>query len=218
MRVSIVSELTLIRRVSMRVFVAASCCICANNCEANDNGTQWTPRLLRDVDRWAGGRDDRSITVSDSGLRIDVPPGKTWRIAEANHIRLPDNVGHVRLRIAQLGGEATWFMRIYGPLRTGSPRRTVGVFQDETRTGVVVLVLDPRLLSGEHRPPLQIQLGVEGDPGDYVVFDSLEFLPARDRAGNPHSRPQPVQRTIECVELMPNLPRPFKMLNWCELA
>lgn len=195
-----------------------TCCIYAFPCTAQDDGTLWTPRLIRDAARWVPGGDDASIAVVDKGLKVMVPPERTWRIAAADRIRLPEHVGKIRLRVAELGGEARWLMRVYGDLRAGGRPRTVGFFQDETRTGVVTLVIDRRLLPQEHRPKLQVQLGLEGRPGDYVVFDSLEFLPAAKRPKLSRSKPQSGQRDIECVTLMPNLPRPFKIRDWRALT
>ncbi len=206
----------------MRLLIWASlvqtCCVCESPCEAQEDDTPWTPGLVRDEQRWKHGGDDASIAVVEKGLKVSVPPGRTWRIAAANRIRLPEHVGKIRLRVADLGPGATWFMRVYGDLRTPGQPRTVGFFQDETRTGVATLVVDPRLLPQSDGPLLQVQLGVEGRPGDYVIFDSLEFLPEEDRPKRVRGMPQPGQRDIECVTLMPNIPQPFEMRDWHALA
>ncbi|NQT39102.1 MAG: hypothetical protein HQ581_16505 [Planctomycetes bacterium] len=206
----------------MRFFIwallAQVCCVCAFPCEAHEDGTRWTPRLIRDEPRWKHGGDDASITVVEKGLKVTVPPDRTWWIAAANRIRLPEHVGKIRLRIAELGPGTKWFMRVYGDLRTPGQPRTVGFFQDETRTGVVTLAVDPRLLPQSDGPLLQVQLGVAGRPGAFVVFDSLEFLPDDDRPKRVRVNPQPGQRDIECVTLMPNIPQPFAMRDWHALA
>ncbi|NQT87897.1 hypothetical protein HQ560_14110 [bacterium] len=199
-------------------FFVQACCVCAPALAAQEDGALWTPRLIRDAKRWERGGHATSVAVGEKGLKVTVPPDGTWRIAAANGIRLPERVGSIRVRVAELGGEARWLMRVYGNLRPGGPPRTVGLFQDERRKGVVSLVLDPRLLPQENRPLLQVQLGLEGRPGDYVVFDSLEFLPGDDRPKSARSTLQPGQRNIECVTLMPNIPRPFKMRDWRALA
>jgi len=202
----------------LAIVFAHICCILALPCAAQEAGTPWSPRLVRDAQRWGCSKDDPSIAVVEKGLKVVVPPGRTWRIAAAGGIRLPRHAGRVRLNVAELGGDARWLIRLYGNLpATGLPR-TVGLFQDETRKGTVTLAIDPRLVSREHGPPLQIQLGLEGGPGDYVVFDSLEFLPDENRPNRATGKPQPGQRNIECVTLMPNIPRPFKMLDWRRLA
>ena len=191
-----------------------TCCVCVIPCVAQEDSVSWSPRLVRDAKRWIHGADDGSITLVENGLKVSVPPERTWRIAAANRIRLPEHVGKVRLRVAELGAGARWFMRVYGDVREAGHPQTVGFFQDETRTGTVTLVVDPRLLCQTHRPLLQVQLGVEGRPGDYVVYDSLEFLPGADRPKRSRRGPQPGQRDIECVTLMPNIPRPFRMRDW----
>ncbi|NQU25923.1 MAG: hypothetical protein HQ567_31930 [Candidatus Nealsonbacteria bacterium] len=195
------------------VSLMVACCAGALVRAADDDGTDWTPQLVRDAQRWVHDPQDKSIAVVPQGLRVAVPPEKKWRIAAANRIRLPERVGTVRVRVAQLGAESQWLMRIYGDLRGDGHQRTVGLFQDETRTGVATVVIDPRLLAKE-RPALQVQLGLEGSPGGYVVFDSLEFLPAPERPSRAGRSPQPGQRDIECVTLMPNLPQPLKIRDW----
>jgi hypothetical protein len=207
------------QQIPFLVVAVFCCCVLVLRCAAQEEGILWRPRLVRDAQPWVHDRDDASITVGEKGLKVVVPPGQTWRIAAADHIRLPEHVGKIRLSVAELGGNAKWLMRVYGVLRAGRAPRTVGFFQDETRTGVVTLVVDPRLLPQDGRLLLQVQLGLEGHPGDYVVFDSLEFLPADEPPNRSQTKKtQAGQRDIECVELMPNLPQPFKVRDWRQLA
>jgi len=194
------------------------CCAAAAADVAAPRGTPWTPALVRDA-RYFNGGNDAATTSVPKGLKVTVPPERTWWIAAANDVRLPTQIGRIRVRVVEFGGNAEWFVRVYGDLRgDGGPPRTVGFFQDETRMGMAELSVDPRLLPPEHGPLLQVQLGVEGDPGDYAVFESLEFLPGEGLPKPTRSVPQPGQRDIECVKLMPSVPRPFKMRDWHAVA
>jgi len=187
---------------------------CPLHCHPQDVPARWRSDLLRESAHWIYDENDPSIGVSEQGLQVSIPTGSTWRIAAANRILLPQHTGKIRLHVAELGGSGQWFMRIYGDLRGDGHARTVGFFQDETRTGVVSLAIDRRLIPQQQPPPLQVQLGVEGAPGDYAVFQSLEFLPGEDQSERSHMTAQPGQRPIDCVALMPRTPQPFKMLDW----
>ena len=72
-------------------------------------------------------------------------------------------------------------------------------------------------------PLTRLEIGLDGRAGDSVVFESIEF-PASGadvRASHLHARhapPADAQRPIECVDLMPNIPRPFQMKDWQGLA
>ena len=64
-------------------------------------------------------------------------------------------------------------------------------------------------------PQLQLQLGVEGPPGAFVVFEDVAFLPPEPRPNcRPRVRRHSGQKDIASVELMPNLPEPFKPTDW----
>jgi hypothetical protein len=133
-------------------------------------------------------------------------------------LTLPADLGRVRVRVAELGGGATWFVRLYGELRIPGDRRTVGLAQDETATGERVFALDPRFRRLPEAP-LQFQLGVEGAPGAFVVFEDVAFLSAAPRPNvHPRTFVQPGQKDIPAVELMPNLPEPYEMIDWRQKA
>jgi len=155
------------------------------------------------------------VRASEEGLRVEIAPGQPWAIAAVPNVLLPPEVGKIRVGVRELGGQGRWLMRLYGDVKGTGALTTLGPFQDVTATGSVTMELDPRLLRLAHRPLLQVQLGLEGEPGDYVVFDALEFLPG------PARKPVPVipgQRNVEGVDLMPNRPEPFQMKDWRALA
>lgn len=174
----------------------------------------WSPDWLAQPGRWSVRMNGALVSAAGTGLRVEVAPGRTWAIAAVPDVRLTGRVGLVRVNVRELGGGAQWLMRVHGELRRPGRAQTTGPFQSETRTGQVNVELDPRQLAPGERPVL-VQLGLEGPAGAWVVFDQLELLPG-DAA-----RPAPAipgQRNLDCVDLMPNLPQPFKLLDWRQRA
>ncbi len=178
----------------------------------------WDARLLNQSGAWPHSEQDARIAASAAGLRVAVAPGRTFAIAAASSLRLPRDVGRIRVRVAEVGGDARWFVRIYGDLREPGDLRTVGVAQDEMAAAERLFSLDPRLRQLPEAP-LQLQLGVEGPPGAWAVFGDVAFLPALPRPNcMPRASSQPGQKDIATVELMPNLPEPFALVDWREKA
>jgi hypothetical protein len=178
----------------------------------------WSSAMLRDAAAWPHSETDSRVTATTHGLRVEVPQGRTYAIAAASHLLWPKDSGRMRVRIAEVAGGARWFLRIFGELREPGRRHTVGVAQDEIALGERFFHLDPRLHTLTDAP-LQLQLGVEGPPGAFVVFEDVAFLPAVARNNCPPRRFfQPNQKDIATVELMPNLPEPFALIDWCEKA
>ena len=105
-------------------------------------------------------------------------------------------------------------MRLYGALRQHGKALTASLAEAQDGTGEHVFEIDPRIrtLSDE---ATQLRLGVEGPPGSFVVFEDVAFLPPEPRPNcRPRVRIQSGQKDIATVELMPNLPDPFKPTNW----
>lgn len=149
---------------------------------------------------------------------MGVAPGRTFAIAAASGLALPHDLGRIRVRVAEVGGGGKWFIRLYGAVRQPGERRTVAIAQDETATGERLFDLDPRLRA-QRDAPLQLQLGVEGVPGAFTVFADVAFLPAAARPNrNGVSRSQSGQKSLAAVELMPNLPEPYELIDWREKA
>jgi hypothetical protein len=178
----------------------------------------WDPACLHDATSWPHAEKDARIVATARGLRVEVAPGRRFAIAAASQLALRENLGRVRVRVAEIGGGAQWFVRLYGELRRVGERRTVGLAQNEAAIGERIFELDPRL-RGLPEAPLQLQLGVEGAPGAFVVFEDVAFLPPVPRPNRqPRKLSQPGQKDIAAVELMPNLPEPYELVGWREKA
>jgi hypothetical protein len=151
------------------------------------------------------------VTADDKGLRVEIAPGRKWAIAAVPSVRLATTIGKIRIRVAELSPGARWLMRLYGDVQgTGTPR-TFSVFEQATDRGEALAEPDPRLLQFTGRTPLQLQLGLEGEPGAFARFEALEFVPGPPRKPSPAI---PGQRNIDCVDLMLNIPQPFKVIDW----
>jgi len=178
----------------------------------------WSSDLLHDPANWPHAKGDSRISATPAGLRVEVAEHRRFAIAALSRLGLARDFGRMRVRVAEMGGEATWFVRLYGELREPGERRTIAVAQDEPAAGERVFHIDPRLRQWPDSP-LQLQLGVEGPPGAFVVFEDVAFLPPVSRP-NRRARKffQPGQKDIAAVELMPNLPDPFELIDWREKA
>jgi hypothetical protein len=167
---------------------------------------------------WPHSERDAHILPTPQGLRVEVVEGRKYAIAAASGMGLPQDTGRIRVRIAEIGGGARWFIRIFGELRHPGENHTLHLSQEDTTAGERVFNVDPRLLRMRDKP-LQLQLGVEGATGAFALFEDVAFLPATKRA-NCQTRTvfQRGQKDIAAVELMPNLPEPFELIDWHEKA
>ncbi len=177
------------------------------------SGRAWSPELLRDASGWTPTAAASGVAVSGQGVRVEVTIGTTFNIAAAAALILPADTGRVRIRVAEVGGGATWFVRLYGTLWRPGSEDTVSVAEKEAAAGERVVDVDPRMAIG--RLPLQLQLGVEGKPGAYALFGDVAFLPTPVRPNRQRRGPhQPGQTDLAAVEWMPNLPEPFELVDW----
>jgi len=178
----------------------------------------WSSNLLHDSANWPHSAKDSRITATPAGLRVEVVDERRFAIAAMSRLGLPRDLGRIRVSVSEMGGGATWFVRLYGELRRPGQRRAAAIAQDEAAIGERVFHIDPRLRQLPDSP-LQLQLGAEGPPGAFVVFEDVAFLPQVPRS-NCQARKfcQPGQKEIAAVELMPNLPEPFQLIDWREKA
>jgi hypothetical protein len=174
----------------------------------------WSAALLRDPAAWPQAERDVRLAPTPQGLRVEVAAGRKEAIAAASGLALPRDLGRIRVRVAEVGGGARWFLRLHGELRRPGENHNLHLVQEESGSGERVFDLDPRLVQWRDQP-VQLQLGVEGGPGAFAVFADVAFLPASRRPNRPpRTLFQPGQKDIAAVELMPNLPEPFELIDW----
>lgn len=178
----------------------------------------WSPARLHDATVWPHAERDVQISVTPRGLRVEVVDGRGVAIATTSQVVLPRDLGRIRVRMAEVRKDAKWFLRLYGELRQPGDCRTLSVAEDKTARGESVFDLDSRLRQLPNAP-LQLQLGVEGPPGAFAVFEDVAFLPATKRPNRQRRTfVQNGQREIAAVDLMPNLPEPYELIDWREKA
>jgi hypothetical protein len=175
----------------------------------------WSSSILGQLDAWSDRMNDATISLDAGRLRVEVATDRQWAIAAVPHGALPASVGEVRNRVSQVGGGGRWLVRLYGDLRLPGHPTTVSRFEGQTVTGDTSVEIDPRLINLAGSPVAQVQLGVEGPPHAFAVFQSLEFVPAASARA---STAIPGQKDIACVDLMPDLPHPYKMMDWAKVA
>jgi hypothetical protein len=185
------------------------CCLLASLLSAAP--ADWSPDLIHTPDAWRDRMNDALVRADGAGLAITVAPGRDWAIAAVPNVALPAGLAAVAVKVRRLSPGARWLVRVYGDVYgTGRPT-TWGPFGGETALGLCLMPCDPRLLPAAGRSAMQVQLGLEGPAGSNVVFDGLEFQAAAPRAPAPAV---PGQINLAVVDLMPNLPQPFKLLDW----
>jgi len=178
----------------------------------------WSSDLLHDSANWPHSERGARIVGSPAGLRVEVAAERRFAIAAMSRLGLRKDMGQIQVRVAEMGGGATWFVRLNGELRQPGRRRTIAIAQDETTIGERVFPVDPRLRQSTDAA-VQLQLGVKGPPGAFVVFEDVAFLPPTPRPNRlARQHFQSGQKDIDAVEWMPNLPEPYKLIDWREKA
>jgi len=178
----------------------------------------WTPALLKDASAWSIHMNDGSVSAGADGLHVAIAPGKTWAIAAAPVLKLPANTAHVRINVSSISPGGRWLIRLFGRFRGREKAFDFSPFYNMKQPGSFDMELDPRLLesgaNGEHGEVpggVMVQLGLEGDPGAHVVFSELTLEAG---AVQPKHTGLAGQIALPSVDLIPDLPSPYKMLNW----
>lgn len=179
--------------------------------EVPASSLQWSDDLLRSASTWSIHMNDAQVAVEAGALRVAIAPNRTWAIAAVPAVRLPSNTAQVHVKVRAFKGKSGWLMRLYGDLRGKGSPSTTSLFERCLTVGESLAEPDPRLLQRNDSAPVQLQLGLEGEPGDCAVFESIRFVPDSRR-----ETPMvvPGQKNIACVDLMPRIPHPFKMIDW----
>ncbi len=177
---------------------------------AASQGRLWSSALLRQAAPWTERMNDALVQAGPGGLRVEIASGRTWAIAGAPSIAVPRNAQAVRVHATALT-RGKWLMRLWGDLRGDGKMVTTGLFEAMASAGAATVPIDPRMVGGRGDTPIMVQLGIEGEPGGSVLFEAVEFVPG---PGPATPRRIAGQRSIQAVDLMPNLPKPYKMIDW----
>ncbi len=189
-------------RHACRLTIAA-CLLLATAAHAQQ---QWSQNWLAQPERWkqAGAG---TMRVGAGGIRLEV--GKDWVAAYAEPVVLPADAGKVRLAV-RLGGGARLTVQIVGDLHGDGKSRLYSPAWGVDMQGTFDRPLDPRAIVPSLRKPVKLVLAAEGPAKAWAEIGAVDFLPARW----PESPAIPGQKSIRGVDLMPNLPHPYRMLDW----
>lgn len=172
---------------------------------------EWDNSLLFSRGIWKE-MNEAKVDVTRDGLRVEVSPGRNWGLAYFSNLYLPSDIFAVEVEVADIHPEGRWVMKLRGNLLGDGRDLTLQLFAS-SKAGVERVNIDPRFPL-HWKSPLEIQLGLEGKSGAFAVFKSVKFI----KGFLARAKPPAGQRSFESIELMPDLPKPFKMLDWRSLA
>jgi len=139
---------------------------------------RWRPDCVRDLAVWSDLLNEPVVSVSEVGLRIEIPPNRTWAVVAIPDLLIPEDARRLTVRVADLQGESsTWIIKCYGDFGG------VGHFSTWLPVGLgcrateVDVPLTPQVLDAALNPMRQFQVGLVGEPGDSVVFEAIDFAP-----------------------------------------
>jgi hypothetical protein len=190
----------------MLTALAMPALLCWAFAQAPSATPRWEPGLIREPAAWSRAGSG-TLAVTDAGLRLVVDQG--WCAGVVEPVILPRDAGKVRLSI-RLGGGGRLIMQVAGDLHTDGKQRMFSPAWGSAMEGTYERPLDPRAVKPAGGKPLKVVVSIEGPKGAWGEVSALDFLPM--------PRPAPTriagQKSIFAVDLMPNLPKPYRMLDW----
>lgn len=150
---------------------------------------------------------DGAIRVGNDGLRIEVT--SAWAGAVSRQIKIPAGGAFVRWN-AKLDGGARLTVKLEGNLHGDGKQRAFIPAWGIDLQGAVERPIDPRAIYPGSASNITLTLIAEGKPGAWVQFTYFQIVPHRW----PAARVIPGQKSIPGIDLMPNLPTPYRMLDW----
>ena len=171
---------------------------------------EWSPRLLTAPDAWHAVNEGK-LNIIDAGLTLEV--AHDWAGAALDDLLLPPDAGKVRLTV-RLENGARLTVKFEGDLHGDGKQRMFSPAWGVDMQGTFERPLDPRALNPAARRPLRLTFALEGKPGARGTISALDFLPVKW----PASPSIPGQRSIRGVDLMPDLPQPYVMLDWKQVC
>jgi len=140
---------------------------------------RWSGAILRDRTAW-DAMNDAKVTVTDEGLRVEIAAERAWGGAAVPALLLPPNARTLRVRVADLKTDRGWVLKCYGDFAHVGWNSTLLPFGMRTKAREAEAALSSQVLGAIDEPMTQLQVALEGQPGDYVVIESIEFLPGDD--------------------------------------
>ena len=172
--------------------------------------THWRPDLVHAADAWKQTGSGH-MSVSAAGIRMDVTD--RWCGASADSVLLPIGAGKMRITV-RLGSGGRLIVTLDGDLHGDGKHRSYSPAWSSDLQGAYDRPLDPRAVNPSAGKPLRLTLSIEGKPGAWGEITALDFLPVKW----PAVTQIPGQKSIRAVDLMPNLPQPYVMLDWKQVC
>jgi hypothetical protein len=198
--------MTMVRALFI-VLAVASASVC---CSAE---LVWDPAFVHDVAPWTIRMNDARVSAGPDGLRVETAEGRDWAIVAAE-TRPSAPVARLRVVVKELSPGARVTVRLSGDFDGGGREDGLVLIDGMDAPGETVVDLEPRVAWRAPRGLRLLQLGVQDKAGARVLFGAVEFLPPAGEPIAPKTGAQPGQASIECVDLMPNLPEPYRMKDW----
>ncbi len=173
----------------------------------------WNASMLHDDAPWTVRMNDARVSAGPEGLRIETAAGRDWAIV-ATETHPSGAVDRLRVVVKALSPGARVIVRFSGDFDGGGREDGIVPIDVTEAAGETVVDLEPRVAWRAARGLRLLQLGVEGKADAHILFGAVEFLPPVGEPVAPKPGTQPGQSSIECVDLMPNLPEPYRMRDW----
>lgn len=123
--------------------------------------------------RWS----DPIVKQTTGGLRIEIAPGQPWAAAAIEGLKLPSNAREIRVRVSEIGGSAAYSIYLVKDYLGFGGEELDEVFRYSTSRETRAR-FSPKARRALGEPFLQMRFDVLGKPGDYVVIEGIDILPA----------------------------------------
>jgi len=181
-------------------------------------GTTWSSDLLRNEKPWTVSWNDPVFSAGPDGLRVEIADGKTWTLVAVPDVLFPPGSEAVQVTVAEKSPGGHWIVK----LSQDAGDRTFDwqPFGLKPTSLHKKAQLNPWFRLKLDSPLKYVQLGLEGNPGDYVCFESLEVLVGKEdeKAKQSQEEIQPGQLFFPFLKELPRMPCPFEMKDWTKTA
>jgi hypothetical protein len=141
----------------------------------NSVGVEWKDEFIRQAGPWKKRMNDPLMQTTSVGIKVTIAPGKNWAVVAVPDCKLPEEATKVRIRVGAMQGKAPrWVFKLYGDME-GFGTRSNWFFESTQAPMETVRDIDPRV-RGARGAAWMLQLGLSGEPGDSVVFKTVEFF------------------------------------------
>jgi len=180
--------------------------------------TPWSSRLLEEIHPWSVTWNDPIVSVTPQGLRIEIGEGRTWAIVAIPEVQFPSRSAAIRVELSEKSPGANWIVKLSQP--SGHATQDWLPFGMNPASLNMEADLNPWLRLGLDSPLQYLQLGLEGEAGDFATFERLEVW---TRPENPKDSPKQIPRQqgqilVPVIEELPGIPQSLEWTDWKQKA